>query len=80
MSGEHFLPFPFSEILEKPDEQGLLLVLDDNSSMGSPQEVTSEDDNRTEGCGLTTWLQAAMYHFIVLPVIKARHIILGMTL
>jgi len=33
----------------------------------------------SEGCGLTTWLQAVLYHYVVSPIVKARYFVLGNT-
>jgi len=30
-----------------------------------------------EGCSLNTWLQSVMYHWVAVPVFKARWVVIG---
>lgn len=39
--------------------------------------VSIEEPEGREGCGLTSCLQAALYHYVALPVVKYRKVITG---
>ena len=54
------------------------LMLDVDLSVGTPSNVHLEKSPVIEGCSLTMWLRAFIYHYIVVPVIKANRIVLGM--
>ena len=49
-----------------------------NPAMVVLAEEATERERDKEGCGLTNSLQAIIYHYIALPVVKFRWVMFGM--